>query len=112
MLKSLKSLQSSWNFVIKRLTLYPMSKRIGGAENANDRLSSNSCLSDVVVGISSSKPIGQGGYLRADWRVGTVLIRCFYEWAWPYNVFIKIIRFKRRKSTELCLKSWGMDTKT
>ena len=28
-----------------------------------------------------------------------------------YNVFIKIIRFKRRKSTKLRLKSWGMDMK-
>jgi hypothetical protein len=59
-----------------------MSKRMGGAENANDRLSSSSCLRDVVVGMSSSKKIDRSRYLREDLKAGTDLIRCFYESAW------------------------------
>jgi hypothetical protein len=55
---------------------------MGGAENANDLLSSKSCFKDVVVGISSSEIRFHKHYLRGDWRVGIVIIQCFYQWAW------------------------------
>jgi hypothetical protein len=47
-------------------TLYPISKSIGGAENAKDLLSSNYCFKDVVVGVSSSKLDSYKRYLRAN----------------------------------------------
>ena len=59
-----------------------MSNSLGGAENANDRLSSNSCLRDVAVGMSSSKIGYHGVYLQGDWMEGIVLLRCFYGSAW------------------------------
>lgn len=63
-------------------TLYPMSKRMGGAENAKDLLSSKSCLRDVVVGVSSSEINSIKRYLKAGWRADIVITRSFYESAW------------------------------
>lgn len=62
-----------------KATLYPMSNSMGGAENANDLLSSNSCLREVVVGVSSSENVLKKQYPKANWRVGRVIIRSFCE---------------------------------
>ena len=55
---------------------------MGGAENANDLLSSKSCLRDVVVGVSSSKIYNQGSYLKADWKAEIVIIHSSNELTW------------------------------
>lgn len=78
---------------------------MGGAEKANDLLSSKSCLRDVVVGVSSSKIYSQGRYLQANWRVNIVIISFSYELSSSYNVFIKIIKFKQGKKREEVDKS-------
>ena len=69
--------------LLQECTEKPMSKRMGGAEKANDLLSSKSCLKDVVVGMSSSKNVGLWGYLRAGWLAKIVIIRSSYELSSP-----------------------------
>ena len=71
-----------------------MSKRMGGAENANDLLSSKSCLRDVVVGVSSSKLPHINSTLKQIGRKELFLFTLFMGRHGSYNVFIKIINLK------------------
>ena len=71
-----------------------MSKRMGGAENANDLLSSKSCLRDVVVGVSSSKLAHINSTLKQIGGKELFLFALFMGRHGSYNVFIKIINLK------------------